>query len=252
MPTTLTGLVLFLVLLVPGFAFVGSFRRFRPSQRRSTFAETAEVAVASAFALTAAGAVFGVMRSVWPDSTPDIGKLISEGRKYFEQEYLLVGGWACGLFAAATIGAWAAGRALGLKKTADPASMSSWWMLFEHYADGRDVTVTCILDDGSWIRGELSSYNNSAEDKGDRDIILVAPIEYALPDERLNSYGAGAISVAASRMIAMFVNYAEHGPSSVPTSSVPAAASVEGENSEEPSVLASAPSTAVSGRDHPS
>jgi amino acid transporter len=152
MPTTFTGLMLFLVLLVPGFAYVSVRRRSRPAQRVSVFQETASVAIASALAISIALGVFALIRINRPADTPDIGLLIREGRDYFEQEYALVGGWALGVMAAATVVAAAAGWAVA-KLPVHPSSMSAWGMSFEKYADGRDPTVTCILDDGSWVRG---------------------------------------------------------------------------------------------------
>ena len=47
MPTTLTGLVLFVVLLLPGFAYVTGKERHTTGQRLSHFRETAAVVAAS-------------------------------------------------------------------------------------------------------------------------------------------------------------------------------------------------------------
>ena len=47
MPTTLTGLVLFVVLLLPGFAYVTGKERHTTGQRLSPFRETAAVVAAS-------------------------------------------------------------------------------------------------------------------------------------------------------------------------------------------------------------
>jgi hypothetical protein len=43
---------------------------------------------------------------------------------------------------------------------------------------GRDVQVVCMLDDGSVLRGLFGSFNTTAEDSPDRDLILQKPIFY--------------------------------------------------------------------------
>lgn len=90
-----------------------------------------------------------------------------------------------------------------------PSTVSAWWLLFEGWAQGYDdVEAICILDDGSAVRGVPQTFNNSADDAPDRELVLRAPIRYRPPgDANMDDYDVSAVCVAASRIVALFVNY---------------------------------------------
>lgn len=255
MPTTLTGLILFLVLLVPGFMFVNVRRRFRPAERVSAFQETAMVAFASAVAITLTLGVFALLRRLFPRATPDVGRLIHERGEYIEQEYSLVGIWALGVLALATGGAAAAGWLVG-KRPAHPSQMSSWWLLFDSTPEGAQVTVGCVLDDGSWVQGQLASYNDSADDIADRDLILMPPISYGPPGTSDSSpHSAGRVVVSARRVVMMSVSYVRLNPdqpvSSPSTTPLPASAERDPELEAVDSSVAAPASAAADPESHP-
>jgi hypothetical protein len=101
------------------------------------------------------------------------------------------------------------------------STVSGWWVLFEKWKVGRPIEVGCVLDDGSYVSGSLASFNTSADDTPDRDLILRAPILYRPPGaEGHLEYEVSAASVTASRIVTMFVGYLD-APEVTPSVAMP-------------------------------
>jgi hypothetical protein len=205
MPTTATGLLLFIVVLLPGFAYTIMKERNTPATRRSSFRETVEIVVASTAAGLTALIVLAVARAAWPDATPDIGDLVSDVGGYVQTEYALTASWAAGLLVAATgmsgVVGWLVGR-----RPPHGSKMSAWWEMFESWYPGFNTHVGCTLDDGSYVEGIVNSYSDLADESPDRDLILQAPIKIRLPGEmELQPYGGRAVCISARRVVMMLV-----------------------------------------------
>lgn len=83
MPTTLTGLLIFIVLLLPGFAYLVGKERNGTERRASPFRETAAVVAASITSELVVLGLFAGIRWQAPSSwTPDVGALIRHGGTY--------------------------------------------------------------------------------------------------------------------------------------------------------------------------
>lgn len=222
MPSTLTGLLLFVVLLLPGFVFLTVFRRERPEQHPSVLQETASVVFVSVLSDLVALGGFALVRAIGPTWTPDVGRLIADPGGYLAGHALLVYVCstcvlllACGV---AALTGWLTGR-----RPVHPSVMSSWWLLFEHWQPKTTRHIECLLDDGSYLAGQLGDWNTLAEDSPDRDLILAAPITYRPPgDTNHYPHEASVVCVSARRISVMFVSYV-----SPATSSVGEAAAVE-------------------------
>jgi hypothetical protein len=225
-PTTLTGLLLFVVLLLPGFAYLVGKERHGTERRLSPFRETVAIVAASITSEFVVLGLFAAIRALWPWATPSPGALIVNGGVYVggtpghPGHYKIVAVWGVALLAAATLGAYLATnpgiRGLGekLKLTGpypDNSTVSAWWILFERWPGRRDVEVVCMLDDGSFVRGRFGSFNNSAEDSPDRDLILRSPISYKPPVDNAKElpYNVSAACLPARRIVTMFVAYRE-------------------------------------------
>lgn len=228
MPTTLTGLLLFVVLLLPGFAYLVGKERHGTERSLSPFRETVAIVAASVSSELVVLALFGAIGAIRPTATPDVGALIRNGGAYVAGtpghpgHYRSVAVWGVALLAAATLGAYLATkpgvRGLGEKlRLTGPyphdSTVSAWWILFERWPDGRDIQVACVLDDGSAIRGRFGSFNTTAEDSPDRDIILQEPLYYRPPgsaEELL--YDMSTVCFSARRIVSLFVNYSDPAP----------------------------------------
>lgn len=101
MPSSFTGLVLFVLLLAPGFTFAAQRERRAPRRQRSAFGETVLLGLTSFLCDIAALLVFGALRATIPDHTPDVGMLVREGRTYFDANYAYITWWVVGLLALA-------------------------------------------------------------------------------------------------------------------------------------------------------
>jgi Family of unknown function (DUF6338) len=220
-PTTLTGLLLFVVLLLPGFAYLVGKERHGTERRLSPFRETVSIVAASVTSELLVLIVFAAIRALWPSRTPDVGALIRDGGRYLRSSHMHyenVAIWAICLLAAATLVAYLATvpaiRSI-TKKIAGPyphdSTVSAWWILFERWPYGRDVEVVCMLDDGSAVRGRFGSFNTSADDSPDRDLILRKPIFYRPSGEAAREvpYNMSAVCCPARRIVALFVAYSE-------------------------------------------
>jgi Family of unknown function (DUF6338) len=225
MPSTLTGLLLFLVLLLPGFAYAVGKERNGVSAGLTPFRETAAVVAASVTSEIVVLAMFGIIRAIRPSITPDVGALVRDGGRYLRGtqdssgHYAQVAIWASGMLAGAVLLAYLAslpairsraGKALG--PYPHDSTVSGWWILFEKWEAGRDITVGCILEDGSFVEGAVGSISRVPDDSPDRDLILTQPIRYRPPGAdgpEAPAYECGAVCISASRIVAMFISYTD-------------------------------------------
>ncbi|MGR3871417.1 DUF6338 family protein [Streptomyces graminifolii] len=210
MPTTLTGILIFVVLLLPGLTY-SMVREIRSGERRqSPFRETGAVVFGSVIAEISAIGIFAVARIAWPANTPDIGRLVRDRSNYVEAHYAQLAGWAISLLLLACL--LAGVTALFVKR--HTTTLSAWSILFEYWHPGHEVHVGCVLDDGSFIEGSVASYNISPDDSGDRDLILAQPIRYRPPGDfrEPQTYAAGSVCIAARKIVTMFVSHLPAAP----------------------------------------
>lgn len=84
MPTTLTGLLLFVVLLLPGFAYLVGKERHGTERKASPFRETIAIVAASVTSEIFVLVLFGLIRWLWPSGTPDVVRLVRSPAIYVE------------------------------------------------------------------------------------------------------------------------------------------------------------------------
>lgn len=209
MPDSLLGFTLFVLLLAPGLTYYFQRELRAPTRSVSAFRETATVAVASVVFNVAVLALLGVVRVLWPEGTPDIGRLVREAGAYIKCEYRLVGVWSTGLLAFACLVAGLFGRFSPdwIRPSASGISFTSaWWELIRgsDRPAGHTVFVGCELDDGSYVSGEVLSFSHDVEETADRELVLRPPISYRAagadePQELLVS--AFVVSARAMRFL---------------------------------------------------
>jgi hypothetical protein len=222
-PTTLTGLLLFVVMLLPGFAYLVGKERHGIERRLSPFRETVAIVAASVTSELVVIGIFAAIRTLWPSITPNVGLWLRQGTLYLygnqshRGHYEIFAAWGIGLLVLATAIAYATTipriRRLGKWLTGPyphESTVSSWWILFETWKGAREIEVVCILDDGSSVRGKFGSFNISADDSPDRDLILQNPLYYSPPGEEDEvPYPVSSVCIAARRIVTMFVNYTD-------------------------------------------
>jgi Family of unknown function (DUF6338) len=232
-PTTLLGLVLFVVLLAPGFCYVLCKELARGTRTVSPFRETVTLAAISLACDAAVAAAFAVVRILLPSRTPDIGALVRHPADYVRGHYASLAWWGLGLLASACLlgvalasiesGAKIATvlrRIRGLRWLAPPANPvifnSAWWRLFHEHEDSF-CYVGCHLDDGSFLSGWLFSYASDDEETGDRELTISAPVFFRPAGEvDGEELAIGAVAISARRIVSLFVTYVEdqNGPAS--------------------------------------
>jgi hypothetical protein len=239
MPTTLSSLLIFVVLLLPGFAYLVGKERHGTERHTSPFRETVAIVAASVTSELAVLGLFAAIRALFPSWTPDVGAVILHGGgAYAASHYRSLAILGLILLAASTGLAYLAtvpsfrrffARVPVIGAYPHDSTVSGWWVLFEKWrvihktvpgkkpGKTREVKVSrrvkagCLLDDGSYVSGWLASFNNSADDSLDRDLVLRAPIEVRPKGapEPMQHPSASAASIPASRIVTLFVGYVE-------------------------------------------
>ena len=217
MPTTLSSLLIFVVLLLPGFAYLVGKERHGTERHTSPFRETVAIVAASVASETAVLAMFAVLRWLRPSWTPDVGALIHNGRAYAASHYHSLAAWSFGMLAVATALAYLATvpRVRGwfswlpaVGKYPHHSTVSGWWLLFEDWPGKREAQITCALDDGSAVQGFFQSFNTSADDSPDRDLILRRPIRFRpTPESQFRDFNARYACLSARRIVSLFISY---------------------------------------------
>lgn len=231
MPNSVTGLVLLLVSLAPGYVYLLlAERQGAPLRTHSAFRETAQVILASVLALAATAALFGVARLICPGHIPSVAPLVRHPRSYWQDHFVGVTLWATGLlllacFIAYLWGAHAIGRRIGEWTAGKPVVgllwpesgtrfESAWTKLFEGLNEGSFRYVSCLLTDGSTAAGWLFSYNAQVTENTDRELVLSSPV---IVTERghVRVVEDGAVSLSARNIVRLEVTWhAETGISS--------------------------------------
>lgn len=217
MPTTLSSLLIFVVLLLPGFAYLVGKECHGTERHTSPFRETVAIVAASVASEAAVLVMFAVLRWLRPSWTPDVGALIRHGSAYAASHYRSLAAWSFGMLTVATALAYLATvpRVRGwfrwlpaVGKYPHYSTVSGWWLLFQDWPGEREAQVTCALDDGSAVQGFFQSFNTSADDSPDRDLILRRPIRFRpTPESQFSDFNARYACLSARRIVSLFVNY---------------------------------------------
>lgn len=190
-PNSLAGLLIFIVMLAPGLAYVLRHERVVPARSYTAFRETLRVVYVSVVCLVITALAFAGLRWRLPNRTPDIHALVVDPDKYAREHYVELAWWAFGLILFATlVGAGAADkrvvamwkRVTGWRATrwiiGKPSigHTSAWYTAF-HLRD-REPGRTWLgvqMDDGSYMEGELFSFNVAADEDENRELVLMRP-----------------------------------------------------------------------------
>lgn len=240
-PSDLIGLILFVILLLPGFAYNSVRARRRPDRQLTTLQETVIIVTTSLVALAATGVIFATIRALLPGVTPDVRSALFSTRAYLQGQYVRTAWWAIAFLAFAILGAIGVAEAQEsrwlrrshyLRRLAappDPSTQSGWWIAFSPGLDaGHELHVGCTLDDGSYVSGRLRSYSQLAEDTADRDLVLRAPIKVRPggATETREVQNVTLMTVSARHIVTMAVTYVDRTSSSWPTARQPPAAPI--------------------------
>jgi hypothetical protein len=228
-PSSLTGLLLFVILLLPGFSYNRIRARRRPDRQVTALQETVIIVTASLAALVVTGVLFAIIRALLPAVTPDVRSALFSTHAYLQGHYVQTAWWAVAFLAVAILGAvtvaevqesrWLRGSRY-LRRLAgppDPSTQSGWWIVFGPGLDaGLQVHVGCTLDDGSYVSGRLRSYSQVAEDNADRDLVLRGPIKVRPrgATEAREVPNVSWMTVSARHIVTMAVTYVSPVPSS--------------------------------------
>ncbi len=215
MPTSLLGLLLFVISVFPGIGYLLGREARHPTRDHNGFRETASIVFSGIIAVTIATFVFAGVRALAPSHTPDVGELLRDPDPYISANLPYVSAWAVGILLLAAAGAYLSGFAAPrLRGGVD--FESALWKAFNHKPDGVEshrVHVGCELADGSYVAGWLWSYATAVKENLDRDLLLVAPITFrASNDDEEVSLGHAAVVVGASKINFVGVTYVELEP----------------------------------------
>lgn len=236
-PSSALGLLLFVVLLWPGFAHSTVRARRFPAQQLTALRETASIVTSSLTSILVVGALFAVARATWPGATPDVGRVLFDPHGYLAAHYVSVIWWGTGMLALAVGGAAGTAavrmserirRTRGLRwLTAAPAvsSMSAWWLAFTEVDwDQVDIYLGCTLDDGSYVSGRLFSFSRAEDDSADRDLLLTTPLRVRPRGATLAEEipRAQLMTVSARHLVTMTVSYVARPVTPRPATPAPA------------------------------
>ena len=146
MPTTLTGLLLFVVLLLPGFAYLVGKERHGTERRLSPFRETVAIVSASVTSELVVLGIFAAIRALWPSVTPNVGAMLRQGDYTFTATKAIMATIRCSLHGGLGCSSWPCVLHIRLLSLAydvffewltgpypHESTVSAWWMLFEKW-----------------------------------------------------------------------------------------------------------------------
>jgi hypothetical protein len=213
-PTTLGGLLLFVVLLVPGFIHYVQRRSTIPQRELSPLVETATLATVSIATNGVTLGAFGLLRMTVPRHTPETRRLLLEGSRYAGSRLGYLALWGAGLLLASCALAFALSirprplRWLSEQFTPAIVDVSAWYHVFEEGPDDASVYVGCELKDGTYFGGTLEWYSTEVAETADRDVVLAAPITLRPADGKPREIeDVSRLVISARELSRVYVSY---------------------------------------------
>jgi hypothetical protein len=212
MPTTLFALAVLIVLVMPGAVFAIQIDNRRPTRDWSPLRELAIIAGVGVICDALVLLIFGIVRALFPEGTPDVGSIERQGTAYVKLHFVSIGWWFIGLFLASCGLAYVLGRfrpeVAGRVASGKIAFNSAWWELFHMQPDAYKY-VGCQLQDGTYISGYLMRYSTEADETPDRELALSAPISYrpAGSQDAVTLDDVGAVIISARQLNFLTVSH---------------------------------------------
>jgi len=219
-PTTAAGLFIFAALLAPGFIHYVQRRRAVPQRTLSPLVETATLTTVSIVTNLVALGFFALIRTALPEHTPDVQRLLLEGKEYAAARTGYLFGWAALLLGLSCVLAFIIGvRPHWIARFTErfaPAivDVSAWYHAFEDGPENAKVYLGCDLKDGTYVAGYLDWYSTEVAETADRDFVIAEPIEIRMPgdaDSALVDFPRVVIS--ARDTARLYVSYVAEEPS---------------------------------------
>ncbi|MDG4787657.1 DUF6338 family protein [Micromonospora sp. WMMD1102] len=191
-PSSVLGLVVFVLLLAPGLAYVLCHERVVPTQPHSAFRETLRVVFVSVGCLIVTSIAFAGIRSVLPEHTLDVRGLVQDPTRFAREHHVQIAWWSLAFLTVATavgvatahlqLSGWRLQRRGNRfvwvnRTTRAPLSSASAWdkAMHESVPHGHSAYAGAQLDDGSYISGYVASHSPIPQETENRDLLLVAP-----------------------------------------------------------------------------
>ncbi|MFC8201884.1 DUF6338 family protein [Streptomyces sp. NPDC057298] len=230
MPTNVAGLVLLVVLALPGYVYHRAVDRHVPARLYTALQELMSIVFVSVAidAGVIALLVSGNLLGLW--YAPDFSALLTQPGPYVNRHFSETVLWSsaalliavavayalgCRWWARCLPNAWAS-RWQERSRSLEPQK-SAWWLLFREHPDAV-VHLGCVLEDGSYLAGQLHSFSRSPVENGDRELTLRGDISYRAPGDsdaavlpRVN-----AVAISARQLVFVTVSYLPADPSSEP------------------------------------
>ncbi|MET7708926.1 DUF6338 family protein [Micromonospora sp. NPDC005413] len=231
-PSSLLGLVLFVVLLAPGLAYVLRHERAVPAPSHSTLRETLRVVFVSVACLTFTGLLSAGLRLACPERTPNVRGLIQDPADFAREHHVQLVWWSLALITFATLlGFFSADPRLlaGLRQMRSKAwaqrllgdapikDSSAWHQAMsdlksrDHAAIGRkkredETFIGVQMDDGTYVRGYLVSYSPGGVEDDQRELILTRA-EIRPVDGEIQPIGSTLTVISARHIVRLDVTH---------------------------------------------
>lgn len=223
MPNSFVGLLLFVVALAPGAAFLAIHHRGPYAARSASALHELSTVVLASLVFNAATLV--LIRLIGPLAGPialDIDELAVSPRAYLRSSYDLAAMWLSVLLLVsvglAVVGAGLLNRRGVHEYIRDSAiakwllpnstrTLSGWTKLLRETKPDKYKQVTCHFNDGSRMVGWIKSFNTEVADTADRDIVLSAPLTYWPKDGGEEEIDYGAVAISARSLSFVQVEY---------------------------------------------
>lgn len=257
-PSSAVGVLLFVVLLAPGLAYVLRHERVVPARPHTAFREGLRVVFVSLACLLVTGLLAATLRSAFPRNTPNIRGLVQDPLGYWRGHHVQLTWWALAFILFATLLGWVSAdrrlvelvdRLEGTKAVrwltgahvTDITATSAWYRVLKLEAKKHrptEIQVGAAIDDGTYVQGWLWSFNVDADETQDREVVLSAPLHLTTQDGRVHPYGAQLAILSARHIIRLDVVFVK------PETAAPVPPQRESEKPAEVPAAASPPAVA--------
>ncbi|MEU4097441.1 DUF6338 family protein [Streptomyces sp. NPDC026673] len=220
MPTNVAGLVLLVVLALPGYVYHRAVDRHVPERVHTAFQEVLSILFVSVAIDVAVVALLmgGTAYGLWYG--PDLSALLDRPGPYSLRHFSELVPWAAAALVTATAVAYGLGarwwvrclpRSLASRWQSRSRRLepkSAWWLLFHEHPDAA-VHLGCVLTDGGYLAGRLHSFSRSPVESGDRELTLRGDITYRAPGDSTAAVLplVNAVVISARQLAFVTVSY---------------------------------------------